>query len=536
MESRPRQPVVAEEILTEPKQRKLSRRSILKVGAISVASATTLGMLDTLAFLPKRVAQAAPSATLPDIQFDIGNFIAPAQTINGIQFSFSAVFTFLFTAKLTRTPTRRDQAVLANALNTIEANYSFSPSGVFTFVSYGLPYFRRLPASLVDSHMPRLASDHSRPVLEEAVPSPTDVAPQNPKITKKTFNIPLTIETNDVLFTIRSDNLVNILEVAAWLEGSSILNNNIVPSPAFNGLFSFTSARLNFVQPGLPRQVANAAGLSFARQINPTSSMWMGFVDQQVDGSGPAAACTFVGNSSARLTTARPGDYFDNGSIQHLSHNIQDLAQFYATTGEGAEDFSERVQYMFRSKKNDGTPGLPFPQDPNDPFTNGGGLGATGTRAQQQQSAFLDNIFFGPNDQDTNYDPDALAQGIKKYRVGHLAGLQRSSRASDGTPLHIRNDGPGFDSMDVPDGSNQPKLHFTVFVPTAEFFRAMRVNSASPDYVAIEDGGTEASVPPGVEPSEGEDQGLERFLTATRRQNFLVPPRRHRAFPLLELT
>jgi hypothetical protein len=31
------------------------------------------------------------------------------------------------------------------------------------------------------------------------------------------------------------------------------------------------------------------------------------------------------------------------------------------------------------------------------------------------------------------------------------------------------------------------------------------------------------------------DNGLERFLTATRRQNFLVPPRRHRAFPLVEL-
>jgi hypothetical protein len=32
-----------------------------------------------------------------------------------------------------------------------------------------------------------------------------------------------------------------------------------------------------------------------------------------------------------------------------------------------------------------------------------------------------------------------------------------------------------------------------------------------------------------------ENLGLERFLTATRRQNFLVPPRQHRAFPLVEL-
>jgi hypothetical protein len=35
--------------------------------------------------------------------------------------------------------------------------------------------------------------------------------------------------------------------------------------------------------------------------------------------------------------------------------------------------------------------------------------------------------------------------------------------------------------------------------------------------------------------SEDDGNGLERFITATRRQNFLVPPRRHRAFPLLEL-
>jgi hypothetical protein len=34
---------------------------------------------------------------------------------------------------------------------------------------------------------------------------------------------------------------------------------------------------------------------------------------------------------------------------------------------------------------------------------------------------------------------------------------------------------------------------------------------------------------------QSDDNGLERHITATRRQNFLVPPRRHRAFPLVEL-
>jgi hypothetical protein len=51
----------------------------------------------------------------------------------------------------------------------------------------------------------------------------------------------------------------------------------------------------------------------------------------------------------------------------------------------------------------------------------------------------------------------------------------------------------------------------------------MRVDQASPDLVNEF----------GVDPS---DNGLERFLTATRRQNFLVPPRRNRAFPFAELS
>jgi hypothetical protein len=102
-------------------------------------------------------------------------------------------------------------------------------------------------------------------------------------------------------------------------------------------------------------------------------------------------------------------------------------------------------------------------------------------------------------------------------------------------------DGPGFDGLDVPAfttfpaggtgksinvpaGSNQFKLEFIIFVPTAKFFADLRTSVAAQDlqhqFLADQD----------------DDQGLERFLTATRRQNFLVPPRRHRAFPLIELT
>jgi len=491
--------------VAEPALPRVTRRTLLKAGitagAISAATIPALGMLEPLAWLPSRVALAAPSR-LPDIQFDIGNFIAPAQTMDGVLVRFGPVFTLFATARLTRTPTRRDQRVLAQALTTIEQHYPFSPSGVFTFIAYGLPYFQRLPGgmtgSLVSAHLPRLLLQPDRFALEEAVPSPTDVATANPGISKKTFNVPVAIETNDLLLTLRSDVTGNIQDVMAWLAGSNRLQGKHVPAPTLGGLLAFTSQRMMFQQPGLPRRVADQHQLPYASRIHPRSPMWMGFADQQATGSGPAAITTFQGNASARFTATQPGDYFANGAIQHLSHVILDLVEFYA---DPDEPFTERVQYMFRSN--------PIPSTGNaDQFADGGG------------PSFLDNVFQGADDALRNAQAIATFQG--EHRMGHLAALQRSSRAADGTPVHIRMDGPGFDALDVPDGSAQPKLQFTVFVPTADFFATMRRNQASLDLVQQNN-------------VDADDNGLERFITATRRQNFLVPPRAHRTFPLLEL-
>ncbi len=474
----------------------ISRRTVLKLGTLGLA-ASTFGVLEANTWFVERLAHVAPAAP-PDIQYDISNYIAPVQTLNGIPFQFGPVHTLFLTAQLNRTASKADQQVLANALNTIEGTYPFSPSGVFSFVSYGLPYFNRLPSSLVAANMPRLLSDNSRFALEEAVPGPTDVSPQNPTIHKLNFNVPVAIEANDVLFTFRSDVLKNLQSILAWLQGSNSLNGSPVPSPAFKQLFTFTSTRLMFLQIGTPRKLANQNKLFYANEINPKSPMWFGFADQQVAGSGPAAITTFQGNASATLTNANSASYFYNGSIQHLSHVILDTVQFYA----GNEPYLQRCQYMFRSN--------PVPSLGNqDQFKNGGG------------TAYLHNTFQGTNDAQAN--AAAIGTFQNEHRMGHLTALQRSSRASDSTPMHIRMDGPGFDTMDVPDGSNHPKLHFTLFMPTADFFKTMRNNQASLDLVQKYN---VADV----------NNGLERFTTATRRQNFLVPSRSHRAFPLVELT
>ncbi|HEX5493860.1 MAG TPA: hypothetical protein VFX70_04710 [Mycobacteriales bacterium] len=492
----------------------VSRRTMLKAtGGVATAMAT-LEMVGRGAWIPDRIrvaeADAAASATLPDIQFDIGGALAPVRTVNGVQVRFGPVHTAFLTLKLRRTPTASDRAELNRALDLIEANYPFSPSGVFTFVAYGRSYFDRLPGGidgpLVGAHMPRLAFDHSRSVLEEAVPGSTDVSMRNPGVSKLRYGVPVRIEDNDMLVTLRSDNALVLLDVIGWLAGDGFLRGRMVRSPALRRLVTFTSSRAMFQQVGLPRFVASVNRLPFADFINDRSPMWMGFSDQQTNAGGPAAITTFAGNASAHLTTAVAGDYFDNGSVQHLSHDIIDMLQWFdmadADAAPGQDGvFTERVQYMFHSPAID--PGNA------DQFTNGGG------------PSFLPNDFHGPD------YAARTAAGIgtqdNEHRMGHLSTLQRSSRAADGTPVHIRMDGPGFDDMDVPDGSNQPKLQFTVFMPSADSFATMRDNAGAQDLCQRF----------GV---DGDDNGLERFITATRRQNFLVPPRRHRAFPLLELT
>jgi hypothetical protein len=58
---------------------------MLKAGSVGAAAAL-LTMLDGIAWKPLRPALA--QTALPDIQFDIGSFIAPATAIGGVQVQF----------------------------------------------------------------------------------------------------------------------------------------------------------------------------------------------------------------------------------------------------------------------------------------------------------------------------------------------------------------------------------------------------------------------------------------------------------------
>jgi hypothetical protein len=491
-------------ILTKP----VDRRTLLRRGGVFVGALGTLAMLDEIAWVPERVAWAEDITALPDVQFNLDPFMPPAQTVDGIQVAMPPVFTVFLTARLSFRPSRADQIRMEGALRQIEQSYPYSPSGVFTHVAYSDNYFNRIPSVIVAAAMPRTLSGN-QPALKRAVPGPTDVAQGNRtlELRRPEFTVPVRMESNDILFTIRSDSAANVNDVAAWLSGSNRLRGAAIASPRFDGAMTVTSARTMFVQRGLPRSVANQNRLPFNTFVNPNSPMWMGFADQQVDASAPAQNVTFVGGAGIKLTNSQPGNYFDNGAIQHLSHVLLDLRQFYLDGKEPEEDidhrenFDERLQYMFESPSQ-------VVEDPNDPFTDGGGPRNLGTRG-----AFLRNTFRGAG---------YARQSAQQFgRMGHLSQLHRTGRAPDGRPIHLRIDGPGFDTMDTTTGRNTAKLQFSGFFPSADFFAALRRSQASVDLLEEFD-------------LEEEDHGLERFITATRRQNYLIPPRRHRAFPLIE--
>jgi hypothetical protein len=497
---------------------RVSRRSVLVGGSAVVATLAIPEMLRQLSWIPDRVAVAATAAagSLPDVQFDLGPYLPAARTFDGILAAMPPVQTIFLTARLSRAPSKADAGRMESALSTIEANYPYAPGGVFAHVSYSDNYFTRLPASVVSAHLPKTIAfgqqAAGQPVLKRAVAGSTDVAPGNRvfALRRPKFTVPVSFENNDILFTIRSDDVSYADDVANWLSGSNSLVGRPVASPRFDAGMTVTSKRHMFVQMGLPRYLAGANSLPFASFVNPFSPMWMGFADQQVNASSPAADVTFLGAHGIKLTDAQAGDYFDNGSIQHLSHVLLDLEQFYLDGREpedgstdAREPFDERVQYMF-------TVPAEVPADPTDPFTDGGGPRDRGTRG-----AFIPNTFQGA---------DAAARHAAQFgRIGHNDGLHRSGRTSDGRPIHQRIDGPGFDAMDTTDGVNTPKLQFSGFFPSADFFANLRRNVGAVDLMQQFD-------------LDEEDHGLERFITATRRQNFLIPPRRHRGMPLVELT
>jgi hypothetical protein len=250
--------------------------------------------------------------------------------------------------------------------------------------------------------------------------------------------------------------------------------------------------------------MAVAAGVPGADLIPDGAELFLGFTSTQKAGLGPGK---IANHETLGYVDLRSG-YFSGGTHMHLSHISEDLEAWYLNF-----DFDERVLTAFRPGMTDVRQGaLTVAQGP----------------AQVSPAAELERQFRTTG------------------RFGHSASIQATSRllvdtiGADGTVYPKGTAVPqraDFNTLDNPFAfTADPKrdglakgpsagVHFVVFNPSGDDFERNRLamDGVLPD-------GTKLSVP-----QRNRAQGFNSVLTTTHRQNFLVPPRRHRSFPLAEL-
>jgi hypothetical protein len=380
---------------------------------------------------------------------------------------------------------------LERVLRRLEDEFVGTPEGLAVTVAWGLPYFRRFVPGQADRHVPldlRASADAEEPVsaLLDAVRFPSD--PED-----------AVLEENDVVFLLRSDRQEHIRE-----GGEAIFGD-------LEGALTMTSVRKGFAGGGfeggksLPKRMAVAAGVEGADLIPDTAELFLGFTSTQRHALGPPRIVNFETLGRVDL---RDSAYFRGGTHMHLSHLFENLEAWYLDF-----DFAERVDTTFR-------PRLPVED---------------GTQTVPQ----------GPDDVVGEAE---VQQDFQRYgAIGHSAAMQPVTRlqedvqGSDGT-LYPKGtaipqradfntlDNPFFWSsrperdgmLDVP----SPGIHFVVFNPSSEDFHRGRLamDGVFPD-------GTRLPLEP-----RARGQGFNSVLRTTHRQNYLVPPRRHRSFPLSELS
>jgi hypothetical protein len=456
-------------------------------GAAALGGAGIYELVDRLTRAPAR----PPARPLPPEQHVLEGVRVVTQ--EGVEVVVPPLHHQVVTAKLqveeSSAALRDAQSSLEDALAKLERRLEATPAGLGVTVAWGLPYFRRYVPDLARQQLPvdqraSKAKGRSVAALLDAIRFPSDPA--------ETI-----LEANDVAVLLRSDQQGHIEEAAKELFDHL-------------GVFRPTSIRKGFAGGGfdgglsLPKQMAAAAGVSGSELIPDRAELFLGFTSTQKAGLGPRRIANL---ETLGISDGGPRGYFRQGTHMHLSHITEDLEAWYVNF-----DFSERAATAFR-------PGLRVRE------------GAMTVRQ-------------GPE------DAVSIAQNEADYRrgkrIGHSAAIQTASRLQvdvvgtdgvlyrKGTAIPHRAD---FNTLDNPffwsvspdlDGMKaEPAagVHFVVFNPTSDDFHRNRLamDGVLPD-------GTKLDFSP-----RARGQGFNSVLTTTHRQNFLVPPRRHRSFPLVEL-
>ena len=378
---------------------------------------------------------------------------------------------------------------LEGALGDLEQRYDLTPAGLAVTVAWGRPYFERYVPQLAARHIPvdrRATRSAERPVSAflDAIRFPSD-----PEDT--------ILEANDVAVLLRSDVREHVADGANRLFAGT------------DDIFELTSIRKGFQGGGftgatsLPKAMATAAGVDGADLIPDTAQLFLGFTSTQTHTQGQSAIANF---ETLGLVDVRTG-YFRGGTHMHLSHIDEDLEAWYLDF-----DFRERVDTTFRpgQKASDGAQTLD--QRPED---------AVGTAEVEADFRRAGAIGHGSSIQPTSrLQMDIRGADGELYRKGSAI-----PQRADFNTL----DNPFFWTADpVRDGFDERPsagVHFVTFNPSSDDFNRNRLamDGVLPDGTRLPIG------------QRTRAQGLNSVLRTTHRQNFLVPPRSRRSFPLLEL-
>lgn len=465
----------------------LSRLELLKRGAAAVAAGNVYALLDGLAAAPAR---AAVSATVQREQYLLSGLQVVREL--GIEVIVPPLHHRVVTARvraLGSAQLRAAQARLEQALAAVERSYPATPAGLGVTVAWGLPYFRRLVPKLSDgrsfpAYLPAdLVSSRARGRRVAAV---TDAG------RFESDNTSVVLGADDAAFLLRSDSVEHIDTAYRRIFGE------------LADLFHVTSVRNGFVGggfgpgPGLAKEMALAAGVPGAELVVDGVQMFLGFTSTQKAAMAPERVASF--ETLQGHTDQRPGSFWSGGTAMHLSHLDEDLEGWWRNV-----QFADQLRAMTR-------PGLSVPDKT---YT----IAEDISRVETAADVHSDLARFGG--------------------VGHSAALQTVTRLQHdmrdaygmvrprGTAIVQRAD---FNTLDnpfasVPATTPRAGVHFIAFAPTTALFnRARRAMDG-----ALGDG---SRLPL---PARASGQGFNSFITATHRQNFIVPPRAHRSFPLAEL-
>ena len=454
-----------------------TRREVIAGAAVGVLGiAGVYELVDQLAASPpKRPPAATPE--LPEQHLLQGVKVV---TQNDVEILVPPLHHEVMTAKLDLAPADlvEAQGTLEDVLAKLDADYPATPAGLGVTVAWGLPYFHRLVPAAAAKNLP-FDRRAGKAALLDARTFPSD-----PDAT--------VLEANDLAILLRSDQRAHIDDGIERLRAS--------------GLLKVTSLRRGFAGGSLeggvslPRTMALAANVPGAELIPEGAELFMGFTSTQKAAFGPGKIANF---ETLGYVDLRDTGYFHEGTHMHLSHVAEDLEAWYVNFL-----FDERVTTAFR-------PGLDVPE------------GAQVVPMGPEQAS------------DTH---QVRRQFRQTGRIGHSASIQTTSRLQRaatgpdgthyprGTAIPIRAD---FNTLDNPFFySSEPRviqegpmagIHFLVFNPSSDDFNRNRL-------------AMDGVLPSGnlhIQPND-RAQGFNSVLSTTHRQNYLVPPRRHRSFPLAE--